>query len=191
MLRVDRRHGADRGPKTLYDGPLAGFSELAAGTIAGGGAREYELTARFALPAGDPNRFQGSTMTLGLLWGATAIAAPTTPTPTPAPPAPPTPTPPTTPTPTPTVSLADRLGLPRAGTCVRAKTLRFKLHAPYGGRVLTATVALNRKTKVKGRKALKAVTLRKLSAKKTTISVVVKASDRKTYKASRSYAACR
>ncbi len=57
--------------------------------------------------------------------------------------------------------------------------------------MLTATVAVNRKSKVKGRKALKAVTLRKLSAKKTTISVVVKASDRKTYKASRSYAACR
>lgn len=176
-------------PKTLYDGPLAGFTELAAGTIAGGGAREYDFAATFALPAGDPNRFQGSAMTLGLLWGATAIAAPATPTPKPKPPAPPTP--PATPTPTPTVSLADRLGLPRTGTCVRAKTMRFTLRAPYGGRVLTATVALNRKTKVKGRKALKAVTLRKLGAKTTTISVVVKASDRKTYKASRSYAACR
>ena len=181
-------------PETLYDGPLAGFGELAAGTIAGSGAREYEFTATFALPAGDPNRFQGSAMTLGLLWGATAIAAPATPTPTPTPTATATPPPTTgtpTPTPTPTVALADRLGLPRAGTCVRAKTMRFKLRAPYGGRVLTATVAVNRKTKVKGSKALKTVTLRKLTAKKTTISVVVKASDRKTYKASRSYAACR
>ena len=182
-------------PATLYDGPLAGFGELAAGTIAGGGAREYEFAATFALPAGDPNRFQGSAMTLGLLWGATAIDAPATPTPTPTPTATPTATPPrrgdATPTPTPTVALADRLGLPRAGTCVRAKTMRFKLRAPYGGRVLTATVAVNRKTKVKGRKALKAITLRKLTAKKTTISVVVKASDRKTYKASRAYAACK
>ena len=177
-------------PETLYDGPLAGFGELAAGTIAGSGAREYEFTATFALPAGDPNRFQGSAMTLGLLWGATAIAASATPTPTPtATPPPTTGTP--TPTPTPTVALADRLGLPRAGTCVRAKTMRFKLRAPYGGRLLTATVAVNRKTKVKGKKALKAVTLRKLTAKKTSIAVVVKASDRKTYKASRAYATCK
>ncbi len=85
---------APAAPVTLYDGPLAGFTELAAGTIAAGGAREYELAATFALPAGDPNRFQGSAMTLGLLWGATAIAGPATPTPTPAPPAPPAPGPP-------------------------------------------------------------------------------------------------
>ncbi len=183
-------------PETLYDGPLAGFGELAAGAISGSGAREYEFIATFALPAGDPNRFQGSAMTLGLLWGAAAISAPATPTPTPSPTATPMATPPPTtgtptPTPTPTVALADRVGLPRAGTCVRAKTMRFKLRAPYGGRVLTATVAVNRKTKVKGRGALKTVTLRKLTAKKTTISVVVKASNRKTYKASRAYAACK
>ena len=130
-------------------------------------------------------------MTLGLLWGATAIAAPATPTPTPTPLRRSPPVGDAPPTPTPTVALADRLGLPRAGTCVRAKTMRFKLRAPYGGRVLTATVAVNRKTKVKGKKALKTVTLRKLTAKKTTISVVVKASDRKTYKASRAYATCK
>jgi len=173
-------------PETLYDGPLAGFTELAAGTIAGGGAREYEFAATLALPVGDDNRFQGSAMTLGLLWGATAIPVPATPTRAPTAPAVVTPPPPA-----PTLALADRLGLPRAGTCVRAKTLRFKLRAPYGGRVVTATVGVNRKTKVKGRKALNAISLRKLSAKRTTIAVVVKASDRKTYKASRSYAACR
>ncbi len=80
---------APAAPATLYDGPLAGFTELAAGTVAGGGAREYEFAATLALPTGDPNRFQGSAMTLGLLWGATAIAVPATPTPTPAPPGPP------------------------------------------------------------------------------------------------------
>lgn len=181
---------APAAPATLYDGPLAGFGELAAGTLVGSGSREFEFAATLALPTGDHNRFQGSAMTLGLLWGATAIAGPATPTPTPPgpPPGPPTVPPPA---PTPTVSLADRLGLPRAGTCVRAKKLRFKLRAPYGGRVLTARVAVNRKTKVKGKKALKAIKLRKLRARRTTISVVVKASDRKTYKASRSYPACR
>ncbi len=69
--------------------------------------------------------------------------------------------------------------------------MRFRLRAPYGGRLQSAKVAVNRKTKVKGRKALKRITLRKLSTRRTTISVVVKASDRKTYKASRSYSACR
>lgn len=178
-------------PATLYDGPLTGFTELAAGTLPVGGVREYEIAVTLVPGAGDPNRFQGSAMSLGLLWGASAIAPPVTPTPTPTSTPGPGPIVVPPPAPTPTISLADRLGLPRAGTCVRAKTMRFKLRAPYGGRVLTATVAINRKTKVKGRTALKAITLRKLTAKKTTISVVVKASDRKTYKASRSYAVCK
>ena len=72
--------------------------------------------------------------------------------------------------PAPAAAFADLLGLPRAGTCVRAGTLRFKLRAPYGGRVLSASVAVNRKTKVKGRKALAAITLGKLP-KRTTVAV--------------------
>ena len=175
-------------PVTLYAGPPAGFTELAAGRVAAGGAREYRLEATLATPPGDDNRFQGSVLSLGLEWGATAVTPPPTPTPPPppAPPAPPAP-PPAPPTPAP--ALADLLGLPPAGTCVRAGSLRFKLRAPNGGRLLSASVAVNRKTKVKGFKALATVTLRKLP-KRTTVAVTVKASDRKTYKASRTYAAC-
>jgi hypothetical protein len=175
-------------PATLYAGPAAGVPELAAGTVAAGGEREYRLEATLLTPPGDDNRFQGSALSLGLEWGATAVLPPATPTPTPAPVTPPpAPIAPTPPTPAP--SLADLLGLPRAGTCMRGGTLRFKLRAPYGGRVVSATVAVNRKTKAKGRKALATVMLRKLP-KRTTIAVTVKASDRKTYKASRTYSAC-
>lgn len=175
-------------PATLYSGRAAGVPELAAGTVAPGGIREYRLEATLLTPPGDDNRFQGSALSLGLEWGATAVLPPATPTPTPAPVSPPpAPVPPAPPTPTP--ALADLLGLPRAGTCMRGGTLRFKLRAPYGGRVVSATVAVNRKTKAKGRKALATVMLRKLP-KRTTIAVTVKASDRKTYKASRTYSAC-
>ncbi len=178
-------------PVTLYAGPPAGFTQVAAGRVAAGGARDYRIDATFATPPGDDNRFQGSVLSLGLEWGATAVPAAPTPTPTPAPVTPaPAPTTPTPVAPGPARALADLLGLPRAGTCVSAGTLRFKLRAPNGGRVLSASVAVNRKTKVKGSKARAAVTLRKLP-KRTTIAVVVKASDRKTYKASRTYAACK
>jgi hypothetical protein len=175
-------------PATLYAGPAAEVPELAAGTVAPGGVRDYRLEATLLTPPGDDNRFQGSALSLGLEWGATAVLPPATPTPTPAPVSPPPgPIAPTPPTPAP--SLADLLGLPRAGTCMRGGTLRFKLRAPHGGRVVSATVAVNRKTKAKGRKALATVMLRKLP-KRTTIAVTVKASDRKTYKASRTYSAC-
>ena len=77
------------------------------------------------------------------------------------------------------------------GTCVRARTLRFRLRAPSGRRVLSATVAVNGNVKVKGRKALGTITLRKLPKSRTTIAVALKASGGKKYKASRTYAACR
>ena len=175
-------------PVALYDGPLSGFTEVPAGTIASGAAREYRFDATFVTPPGDDNRFQGSAVSLGLDWGATAVPPPATPAPpAPTPPVPAPPAPPAPPARAP--ALADLLGLPRAGTCVRAGTLRFKLRAPKGGRVRSATVAVNRKTRVKGSKARAKITLRKLP-KRTTIAVTVKASDRKTYKASRTYAAC-
>lgn len=175
-------------PATLYAGPVTGLPELAAGTVAAGGAREYRLEATLATPPGDDNRFQGSALSLGLEWAATAVLPPTTPTPTPAPVSPP-PAPAAPPAPAPAPALADLLGLPRAGTCTRGGRLRFKLRAPHGGRVVSATVAVNRRTKAKGRKALATVTLRKLP-RSTTVAVTVKASDRKTYKASRTYSAC-
>jgi hypothetical protein len=175
-------------PGTLYAGPVTGLPELAAGTVAAGGAREYRLEATLATPPGDDNRFQGSALSLGLEWSATAVLPPATPTPTATPVSPP-PAPAAPPAPAPAPALADLLGLPRAGTCTRGGTLRFKLRAPHGGRVVSATVAVNRRTKAKGRKALATVMLRKLP-RRTTIAVTVKASDRKTYKASRTYSAC-
>jgi hypothetical protein len=181
-------------PTTLYAGPLTAFSEVAAGTVARGGDRQFRLAARLAPPAGDDNRFQNATTSLGLEWGATPVPAAATPTRPPVTPKPPVtvkPKPPTAPAPpAPAVPLADALGLPRATTCVRSRTLRFKLRTPNGARLRSATVAVNRKVKVKGRKALKRITLRKLPKRRATVAVTVKAADRKTYKASRTYAAC-
>jgi hypothetical protein len=177
-------------PSTLYTGALASFTELAAGTVARGGVRDFRLAARLVPPAGDDNRFQGATMSLGLEWGATAVPGAATPTPTPTLP-PVEPLPPTVAPkpPAPATPLADALGLPRAGTCIRAHTLRFTLRAPRGGRVLSATVAVNRELKVKGPKALKKITLSKLPKGRATVAVTVKASG-KTYRASRTYADC-
>jgi hypothetical protein len=180
-------------PSALYAGPLTAFTAVAAGTVARGGARQFRLAARLVPPAGDANRFQSATTSLGLEWGATPVAAAATPTPPPVPkpPVTVTPKPPTTPAPpSPATPLADALGLPRATTCVRARTLRFKLRTPNRARVRSATVTVNRKVKVKGRKALKKITLRRLPKRRVTVAVTVKAADRKTYEASRTYAAC-
>jgi hypothetical protein len=178
-------------PAALYAGPLTAFTEVAAGTVARGGARQFRLAARLVPPAGDDNRFQGATTSLGLDWGATPVPVAATPTRPPVKPKPPVNVKPKPPiAPAPATPLADALGLPRATTCVRARKLRFKLRTPNGARLRSATVAVNRKVKVKGRKALKKITLRKLPKRRATVAVTVKAADRKTYKASRTYAAC-
>jgi outer membrane biosynthesis protein TonB len=165
------------------------------------------------------NRFQDSTLSLGFEWraGVASLVVPT-PTPTPTPTVTPTPTPVVTPVPTPkpkpkptpkpkpkptpvptpaptpapTVSVADALGLPSASRCLSNGKLRFKLKAPAGTKLTSAVVAVNGKVKarLKGAKLRKAVSLRGLR-KTTKLKVSARAANGKTYKATRTYTACR
>jgi hypothetical protein len=194
-------------PITVYAGDPAGFERVDLGVIAPGAERDYLFAA--TLPVGTSNAFQGSSLSLGFEWSAanvgpapTPTPTPVTPAPTPAPPAP-TPEPPSTPTPPtppvgpgtatpPPVALADAMGLPAPTSCVKRGRLRLRLKAPAGGTVVSATVKVNGRTKakLKGKKAAKALSLRGLK-KTTKLSVSIKASDKRTYSATRSYRACK
>lgn len=194
-------------PVTKYAGHPAGFAQVDLGVIAPGQEREYLFAATLpdgGMPSSDSvgdNRFQGATLSLGFEWSAANAADTPTPTPTTTPPvaeptaAPVTPTVtpgPTTPAPPAPVALADALGLPAAKRCVKGGKLKLRLKAPAGAKVLSATVKVNGKVKarLKGAKARKPLSLRKLK-RKTKLAVSIKASDKRTYSASRSYKACK
>jgi hypothetical protein len=188
-----------RNPTTIYSGDPAGFAQIDLGVLAPGNERDYLFAA--TLPdtgvGGDDNLFQGATVSLGFDWSATTI--PSTASPTPTPTATPTPVTPTaTPTPTgPTstpsvpVALADELGMPAATSCIKKGTLKLRVRAPRGTKVVSAVVKVNGKVKarLKGKKAAKPVTLRGLK-KTTKLAVTIKASNKRTYSATRIYKAC-
>jgi hypothetical protein len=205
-------------PVTVYAGRPSRLEEIALGTFAAGARRDYLVTVSLpdngdpGTPYGGDNRYQGSSLSLGLQWGAVADPV-ATPTPTPSattppvtPPAPTaTPAPTVTPAPTtpptvteppttvvPPVALADALGLPSSRTCVKRGRLTLRLKAPGGAKVLSATVKVNKRVKarLKGAKAARPVTLRGLKTK-TTLALTIKASNGRTYSASRTYAGCR
>lgn len=188
-------------PVTVYAGAPAGFAQVDLGVIASGDERDYLVVATLpdgGLPgsgaAGD-NRFQGSSLSLGFEWSAATVANAPTPTPTATPTTPSTPvTPaPTTPaTPTLPVALADALGMPASTSCVKRGKLTLRVKAPAGAKVLSAIVKVNGrvKAKLKGAKAAKPVTLRGLK-KTTKLSITVKASNKRTYTAARTYKACK
>jgi hypothetical protein len=140
------------------------------------------------------NDYQGAGLSLGFEWRA-GTAAVSTPTPTPAKPKPkPTPTKPkVTPTPTPVpVDMATVLGLPASTKCYKRGKLKFKLKAPAGTKIVSATVAVNGKVKarVKGKKVRKAVTLKRLRTS-ATVTVAAKVRGGRTYIGTRTYAACK
>jgi hypothetical protein len=182
-------------PKTIYAGVPKDFSQKSLGVIAPGQERDYLFAA--TLPEGDDdNRYQGASLSLGFEWSAATVAADPTPTATPTP----TTTPPVTDTTTPTtpttptlpVALADALGMPAPTSCVKSGKLTLRLKAPAGAKVVSATVKVNGKTKakLKGAKAKRPVTLKKLKGT-TKLSISIKASDKRTYSAARTYKACK
>jgi hypothetical protein len=188
-----------RQPVTVYAGPPAGFWQTDLGVIAPGMKRDYLVVATLpdgGLPgdgaAGD-NRFQGSSLSLGFEWSATTVGNAPTPTPTPtAPVTPDAPATPATPTaPAPPLEIADALGMPAATSCVKAGKLTLRVKAP-GAKVVSAIVKVNGKVKAKltGKKAAKPVTLKKLKGT-TKLAVTVKASNKRTYSASRTYKPCK
>jgi hypothetical protein len=190
---------------TIYAGTPANFARVNLGVIAPGGERHYLFAATLPDRGDDDNRFQGSSLSLGFEWSATTVASTPTPTPTPTttpPVATPTPapiTPHVTPTPTPPappptvpVALADAIGLPAATGCVKAGKLKLRLKAPGGAKVVAATVKVNGKVKarLKGAKAGKPLTLTKLKGT-IKLAISIKASDKRTYSAARTYKACK
>jgi hypothetical protein len=194
-------------PLAIFTGHPADFDEYDVGTLAPGEQRVFAFTA--ALPDGGvpltattgDNRYQDSSLSLAFQWragAATGVVVTPTPTPRPKPTPTPRPKPKPKPTPTPTspptatVSLADQLGLPPVSKCVTRSKLKFKLKAPVAGtRLKSAVIKVNGKTKLrlKGGKLKKSVTLKHLR-KKTKLSVTARASNKKTYKASRTYRTC-
>jgi hypothetical protein len=180
-------------PKTVYDGTPANFAQVSLGKFEPGEDRDYLFVA--TLPdTGDDNAYQGSGMSFGVEWraGASAGALPSV---TPAPTVPPSATPVATPVPTPTtpapptvIDYSSTIGLPAANLCAKGGKLKFKVKAPAGTKVKTATVAVNGKIKVR-LKGSKSVTLKKL--KKTfKVTVAVKASNGRSYTGTRVYRVC-
>jgi hypothetical protein len=179
-------------PKTIFAGAPADFDLEDLGVIAPGKERNYLFAA--TLPDGsDDNQYQGASLSLGFEWLAanTGDAPVSTPTPPPTvpttPPVTDTPTTPTTP-----VALADALGMPAPTSCVKRGKLTLRLKAPAGAKVVSATVKVNGKTRarLKGAKAKRPVTLKKLKGT-TKLSISIKASDKRTYSAARTYKACK
>jgi hypothetical protein len=184
----------------VFAGHPADFDQVDLGTLAAGEEREYLFSATLPDGGTDDNLYQGAGMSLGLEWQAGTASAPTptpTATPTPTKPKPkptPTPTKPrVTPTPAPTpIDYATALGLPPRSKCARKGTMKFKLKAPDGAKVISATVSVNGKIKarLRGKKVRKAVTLKRL--KKTfTVSVTVIASNGRPYTGGRIYKVCK
>ena len=183
-------------PVTLYAGHPSDFGEIDLGTFAAGESREYVLAA--TLPngglSGTDNQYQGASLRLGFQWRAGTVAAPTpVPTATPKP----KPKPVVTPTPTPAapaspVVTADMLGLPSAKSCVKRGRLKFRLKTPAGVRIVSATVAVDGRVKarLKGAKLRKPVSLKRLR-KRAKVKVTLRASNRRTYTATRAYRSCK
>ena len=187
----------------VFEGAVGELAQVSLGTLAPGDERDYRV--RITLPNGGmppsgttgDNRFQDAELSIDLVWAATTTPVatatpttpPTTPTPTPTTPDPVTPTP--TPE-TPSVSLPDAIGLPAAKSCVKSGRMKLKLRGPNGTKVVTAKVTVNGrvKAKLKGAKARRTVTLRGLK-KRTKLKVSLKASNGRTYTASRTYRACK
>jgi hypothetical protein len=179
-------------PVPVFTGHPADFDAVGLGTFAPGEERDYLFTA--VLPEGgtDDNAYQGAGLSLGFEWLASPSAAPTA-TPTATKPKP-TPTKPrVTPTPTPVpVDMATVLGLPSADKCYKRGRIKFKLKAPAGTKIVSASIAVNGKIKarLKGKKIRKRVTLKRLR-KTATVTVAAKVRGGRTYRGSRAYAACK
>ena len=172
-------------PTIVYAGSPARFGQVALGTIAPGAHRDYRV--EMMLPPSADNRFQGSSLTLGLEWNATADPV-ATPTPKPKPPV--RPVPPTRPT-TPRGPVTADLGLPSTRRCVSRRRFKIRLKAPKGTRVKSAKIRINGKIKarVKGKRRA-VVNLRGLPKGRVKVKITVRATNGRTYVSTRKYRTC-
>jgi hypothetical protein len=179
-------------PVAIYSGTPAAFGSIDLGTFERGAQRDYVVAATLpdgGLPDtdfGGDNRFQGSTLSLGLEWRATASGGTGWTVTPPSAVAPPGTAPPAS-------TGSDSLGRPRAGTCIKRRRLTLRVKAPGGARVLSATVKVNGKVKARVKRPTKRarVRLRRLPARRITVVVSVRASNGRSYTSSRSYNACK
>jgi spore coat-associated protein N len=171
----------------LFSGHPADFAEHDVGTLAPGEEHDFRFTLSWPDGSVSDNLYQGSALSLGFEWRAGVARSIPTPKPKPKPKPKPTPTAPQAP-----VSVADQVGLPAATSCVKRGKLKFKLKAPAGTKIVSATVAVNGRTKarLKGSKLRKAVSLKKLR-KTTRLTVTLKLAGGKKLTARRAYRACR
>jgi spore coat-associated protein N len=176
-------------PMTVFAGHPADFDEVDVGTLGPGAERDYLFAATLPEGGASDNLYQGASLSLGFQWRAGAVAS-SIPTPTATPTPTPTATPVVTPTPTPP-AVIPTLGLPPTTSCVSRGKIKLKLKAPAGLTIVSATVTVNGKVnaRLKGAKAGKPVSLRGLP-KKSKVKVTLRASDGKTYSATRTYRAC-
>jgi spore coat-associated protein N len=197
-------------PAVLWSGTPAALAEAPLGSLAGGQQRELLVSA--LLPAaGTGNAFQGASLSMGLEWGAVAVA---TPTPTephgPGGPigeqgaGPDTPAPPVGPgngavAGTATGAVLDvspeELGLPSAKRCLSRRKFAIQVRAPRGSAIAQALVQVGRKKPVtvrgRGRGKVRAmVNLRGLGGKKVLVRIEVRASDGRSYRSKRTYKIC-
>jgi spore coat-associated protein N len=180
----------------LFSGHPADFAEHDVGTLEPGEEHDFRFTLAWPHGLAGDNLYQTSALTLGFEWRA-GVAGGSVPTPQPKPKAKPKSKPKPVPTPTPTtpapaVGIADQLGLPPAKRCVKSGKLKLKLKAPAGTKIVSATVAVNGRTKarLKGRKTSRPINLKKLR-KTTRLKLTVRLSNGRTFKVSRTYRACR
>jgi hypothetical protein len=179
-------------PAVLYTGTPAGLSSIDVGDLAAGASRTYALTVTFP-SAGDDDRYQGATLSLGLEWIATAPepAATATPTDTPAPaaPAPPTTPAPTAPTPAaPPKPSADALGLPPASRCV-GRQLKVRVRTPDHAKLTSAKLRAGKRTATANARRPTAV-LTGLPRGKVTVALSERTAAGHTYSAGRTYKSC-
>lgn len=172
--------------RVLYTGTPAGLSAVDVGDLAAGESRTFALAATFP-PGADDNRYQGSAVSFGLEWSATAAepAVTATPTDTPAPPAP-------APTPTPTApkqpALADQVGLPPAKRCL-GRQLRVRVRTPDHAKLVSAKLRAGHRT-AKATARHPTAVLNRLPRGRVTVTLDVRTAARHTYRARRAYKSC-
>lgn len=179
--------------QTLWTGGAAALANVPLGSIAGGAQRTYAVTA--TLPTGASNAYQGASTSLDLRWTLTGGSAPVDPV-VPTPPGGTVTTPPgSPPVPGPAAGppldvAGEQLGLPAAKGCASRRHFKIKLRAPSGATMSSAVVRVNNKVRgrIKGRKAV--VDLRGLPKGRAVVAIVVRATDGRAFRSTRTYRTC-
>jgi hypothetical protein len=206
-------------PRSLWTGGAAALADVPLGALGSGEHRTYVLTATLPSSAGNAYQGASVSLDLRWTLQATGAPAvpaatpPPTATPAPTPPpqatgttpppvggtaATPTGTPPTPATPTVPATpgggvlevTGEQLGLPAARACASRRHFRIKLRAPRGVTLSSAVVRVNGKVRGKARGRRTVVDLRGLPKGRAVVSIVVRGTNGRTYRSTRTYRTC-